>query len=318
MGSYIARRLLEVLPVLLLTSVVVFLIMHSVPGDPAQMVAGWDAPDETVERIRKELGLDQPLYVQYLRWLSRVLHGDLGKSLVNGFPVSELILRKWPATVELAVASIVFSLILCIPLGLVPAIKPNSMYDYSASLITALAMAIPAFWFGMILILLFAVRFRWFPPSGYVDLSTDPVANVHRLILPAITLGVSFAGRLARFVRSAFVEVLSEDYIRTARAKGLAEKLVIYRHAVKNAMIPIVTVLGIYLGRFLGGAVVIEVVFEWPGVGRLIMGGIGNRDYPVVMGTLLSIVAVFVIINFVVDICYALLDPRIRFETKER
>lgn len=317
MGRYMTRRFLEVVPVLFLASVVVFLIIYSVPGDPAQMVAGWDAPDETVERIRKELGLDQPLHVQYLRWLRRVIQGDLGKSLVNGFPVSTLILRKWPATVELAIASIVFSLVLCIPLGLLPAIKPHSIWDYFASLFTALAMAVPAFWFGMLLILLLAVRFRWFPPSGYVDLSTDPVGNIHRLILPSVTLGVSFAGRLARFVRSAFLEVLNEDYIRTARAKGLAEKLVIYRHAMKNAMIPIVTVLGIYLGRFLGGAVVIEVVFEWPGVGRLIMGGIGNRDYPVVMGTLLSVVAVFVIINFLVDLGYALLDPRIRFEIKE-
>lgn len=317
MGAYFVRRLTELVPVLFLASVAVFLIIYSVPGDPAQMLAGWDAPQETVERIREEMGLDQPVYVQYLRWLNRALRGDFGKSLVNGFPVSTLIVQKWPATVELAIASIAFALIVCIPAGVLPALKPHSMWDHVASVFTALAMAVPAFWFGMILILIFAVRFRWFPPSGYVDLSANPTENIHRLILPAVTLGLSFAGRLARFVKSALLDVMNEDYIRTARAKGLTEKLVIYRHAMKNALIPIVTVLGIYLGQFLGGAVVIEVVFEWPGVGRLIIAGIGNRDYPVVMGTLLSIVAVFVIINFLVDLCYALLDPRIRFDARQ-
>ena len=318
MGKYVISRLLEVVPVLFLASVLVFLIMHFVPGDPAQLVAGWDAPQETVERIRKEMGLDQPLYVQYVRWLNRVLHADLGESLVNRFPVSTLIRYKWPATIELAIASIVFSLIACIPLGVLPALKPHSMWDYFASLFSSLAMAVPSFWLGMILILFLAVRLRWFAPSGYIDALFDPVEHIHRLILPCVTLGVSFAGRLSRFVKSALSEVLNEDYIRTARAKGLRERVVIYRHAMKNALIPIVTVLGIYLGQFLGGAVVIEVVFEWPGIGRLIMGAIGNRDYPVLMGTLLSIVAVFVIINFIVDICYAFLDPRIRFETRER
>jgi peptide/nickel transport system permease protein len=185
-----------------------------------------------------------------------------------------------------------------------------------ASVFVSLSMAIPAFWLGMLLILLLAVQYRWFPPSGYVDPLRDPLNSFHHLFLPAVTLGLSFAGRLSLFVKAALLDVLSDDYIRTARAKGLPERLVLTRHAL-NALIPIITVLGIYLGQFLGGAVVIEVVFEWPGLGRLIMGAIGNRDYPIVMGSILSIVVVFVLVNFLVELSYAVVDPRIRLEAEE-
>jgi peptide/nickel transport system permease protein len=256
--------------------------------------------------------LDEPLPAQYLRWMSRVLHGDLGVSYANKIAVFDQIAQRIPATVELTLAGLGLAILISIPTGVLAALRERSATDWLISSFNALAIAIPNFWFGILMILLFALALGWLPPSGRGDFGRDPGRALSFLILPAITLALNQSAVLSRFVKSSMLEVIHDDFVRTARAKGLREWLVIRRHVLRNALVPVVTVLGIQFGRLLGGAIVVESVFAWPGLGRLILQGIGNRDYAIVQGVLLLLVITFVLVNLAVDLTYGLLDPRIR------
>jgi len=310
--TYILKRLLQTLPVLFLTSVAVFLLLRLAPGDPAQYVAGPDAPPDTLEAVRRDLGLDQPWPVQYVLWLARAVRGDFGRSLISRYPVWDLILQGLPATIELAVAAFVLSLVLGVLLGVVSALTEGRLPDFAVSVFNALALGIPNFWLGLVLIIAFALLLGLLPPSGHVDFLESPLQSSRFLLLPAVTLAVQLAAVLARFLRSALLEVLREDYVRTARAKGLPEPRVIGGHALRNALIPLVTILGIQFGRLLGGAVIVEAVFAWPGLGTLAVTAVTARDYAVVQGVLMLLVTAFVGINLIVDILYGVLDPTVR------
>jgi peptide/nickel transport system permease protein len=310
--TYILKRLLQTLPVLFLTSVAVFLLLRLAPGDPAQYVAGPDAPPDTLEAVRRDLGLDQPWPVQYVLWLARAVRGDFGRSLISRYPVWDLILQGLPATIELAVAAFVLSLVLGVLLGVVSALTEGRLPDFAVSVFNALALGIPNFWLGLVLIIAFALLLGWLPPSGHVDFLESPLQSSRFLLLPAVTLAVQLAAVLARFLRSALLEVLREDYVRTARAKGLPEPRVIGGHALRNALIPLVTILGIQFGRLLSGAVIVEAVFAWPGLGTLAVTAVTARDYAVVQGVLMLLVTAFVGINLIVDILYGVLDPTVR------
>ena len=312
MTGYVLRRLAQAVPTVLLTSVLIFLILHLVPGDPAAVLAGSDAPPEVVEALRKDMGLDRSLPVQYFLWLSRVVRGDLGVSYVSKFPVWTLILRRLPATLELTVAGLVLGMSIGLSAGILAAIRRGRWTDLLVSSGSALFLSIPNFWIGITLILAFAVALHWLPPSGRVPFLESPLTALRFLLLPAFTLGMHIAAIFARFSRTALLEVLSEPFIRTARAKGLTEWAVILRHGFGNALLPVLTILGLQAGYLLGGAVVVESVFAWPGLGRLIVESIGNRDYTAVQGTLLVFVAMFVLVNLVTDLAYGWADPRIR------
>ncbi|MEN9939171.1 MAG: hypothetical protein RLZZ387_5750 [Chloroflexota bacterium] len=312
MLRYITRRLAQALPTLLLSSVIIFVAIRLVPGDPARTVVGLDASPEEVAAVRAEMGLDQPLPVQYARWLGRVARGDLGVSLVNQFPVRELVLAKLPATIELALASFLLALGLALPLGIVAATRPGSWADRALGLAAALLLGTPGFWVGLLYILLFSVTLGLLPPSGRVPFLENPGAALAHLALPALTLALPTAMVQMRFVRAALIEVLQQDYMRTARAKGLADRVVIWRHAMRNALIPIVTVLGLQFGSLLGGAVIVESLFAWPGVGRMLVDSIGSRDYAITQAGLLYLVGLFLTINIVVDLLYGAIDPRVR------
>lgn len=312
MLTFALRRLVQAVPVVILSSVVVFLVLHLVPGDPAIALAGSDATPEVLQAVRRDLGLDQPLPVQYGLWVGRVLQGDLGRSYASKLPVGEQIVQRIPATLELTIAGLALALLISVPSGILAAVKERGPADWIVSSFNAFAIAMPNFWFGIIMILLFGLVLGWLPPSGRGDLGRDPIGALTFLILPAVTLALNQSAILSRFVKSSMLEVMHEDYVRTARAKGLREWLVVRRHVLRNALVPIATVLGIQFGRLLGGAIVVESVFAWPGVGRLILQGIGNRDYIVVQGTLLLLVITFVVVNLVTDLTYGLLDPRIR------
>lgn len=312
MLAYILRRLLQALPTLFLSSLLVFALIRLVPGDPARVVVGLDAPQEEVAAVRHSLGLDQPLPVQYVRWLERIVRGDLGKSLINKFPVRELVLSRLPATIELALAGFLLSLIVSLPLGILAAVRAGRWPDYLISFITALYLGTPNFWLGILYILLFSVAFPILPPSGRIPFLQDPLAALPHLVLPTLTLALPVAMVQARFIRAAFLEVLNQDYIRTARAKGLGAQAVLLRHGLRNALIPIVTVIGIQFGHLLGGAVIVESLFAWPGIGRMLVDSITNRDYAITQAGLLYLVGLFLLMNLAVDLLYGVIDPRIR------
>lgn len=312
MFGYILRRIGLTLPTLLLASVAIFLLLRLIPGDPVVLVAGSDATPEQVQAVRRDLGLDRPLPAQYATWLGRVVRGDFGRSLIGRNDIRAQIARAYPATLELTVAAMTITLLVAGPLGLAAALHPRSWLDRAISGFNALALGVPGFWLGILLLLLFGLIFPILPPGGRVPLTDDPVGGLKTLLLPALTLASGLAAVLTRFIRSALLEVLGEDYVRTARAKGLHERVVVRRHALRNALIPVVTVLGLQIGRLLGGAVVIESVFAWPGMGRLTVQGIISRDYLVVQATLLLLVTSFILVNLIVDIAYGFIDPRVR------
>ncbi len=313
MFKLLVRRLVETIPVLLLMSIVVFGLVLLVPGDPVLGMLGPSAQVDkaVVEQLRRDLQLDQPLPVQYLAWLLRALRGDLGRSIATHQPVIQALLQRFPVTFQLAALSTVIAVAIAFPLGIIAAVKRNSIWDVLASGISVIGLAVPNFWLGILLILLFAIRLRWLPASGYVDPLDDPLAGFKHLLMPSIALGLSTAGTLMRQVRSSLLEVLRDDYIRTARAKGLAEKSILFRHALKNSLIPIITVLGILIGRLMGGSLIVESIFLVPGIGSLLINAIFTRDFPVVQGGALVLALVAVLINLVVDMLYGYLDPRI-------
>lgn len=305
MGRYIVSRLYQAVLVLFGVSAVVFLLLR-LSGDPALLMLPQDATKEAVEQFRHTHGFDRPLYVQFWHFLVGAVQGDLGESLKFNQPAFSLVLERFPATIELAVAALVLSILIGIPLGIISAVKRNSLTDTFAMVFSMLGQSIPSFWLGIMLILLFSVHWQIFPPFGR--------GGVSHLVLPAISLSTWSAARVARLTRSGMIEVLGQDYIRTARAKGLASSMIVQRHALKNAILPIITVLGLDLGALLGGAVITETIFAWPGVGQLAMQSIYSRDYPVVQATVLLVAASYVLVNLAVDVTYGYLNPRIRFD----
>jgi len=304
MTTYLIKRFLLAIPVLLLTALLVFSALHLAGGDPVMMLVPAIAPQETREAVRAKLGLDKPLPVQFVIYMSNVLRGDLGRSILSRREVSELILEKLPVTVELGVASLALAYLLSIPLGAIAALNRNSFLDWSSMVVALIGVSMPGFWLGLILIFTFAVHFRWFPPTGH--------ASLKHLVLPALALGLPRVGRIARITRSSLLEVVGQDYIRTARAKGLAERAVVLRHALRNALIPIISLMGLDLGYIVGGSVVIEHVFARPGIGDMMLRAIYSRDFPVLQGSMFVLALAIILANIIADVAYVIVDPRIR------
>lgn len=305
MMQYALRRLLLVVPTLWLALTLVFVIFRLVPGDPAELIAGEMAPRELVETIRREMGLDRPLPVQYLDYLARTARGHLGVSKVFGGHAADQIRVRFPATMELAVAAMLLAIAVGVPAGVVSAVRRGSLFDSAASLTAVAGVCVPSFWIGLMLMVLFSVRLGWLPTTGR--------GGLFHLVLPAVTLAVQQMAVLARMTRSSMLEVLSHDYVRTARAKGLSERAVIFAHALRNALIPTVTVAGVQFGLLMGGSIVVETVFAWPGLGSLMIDSVRIRDYTMVEAVTLVFAAVFLLVNVAVDISYAYLDPRVRY-----
>ncbi|PYN90152.1 MAG: hypothetical protein DMD87_03265 [Candidatus Rokuibacteriota bacterium] len=316
MRRYVVRRLLLLVPVLLGVSVIIFMVLHLAPGDPAEIMLGSQATQADLERLRAELGLTEPLYVQYVHWLGLVARGDLGRSIWMKRPVLNEVLGRFKATLVLTGAALVLSTAGGVALGIASATRPNSLLDRLSAMASLFGASMPVFWLGIVLMVIFALWLGWLPASGMFapygggDLR-DLLAH---LALPAVTLAAASVTIIARLTRSTMLETLGQDYIRTARAKGVVERAVVLRHGLKNALIPIVTVVGVQAGYLLGGAVLTETVFAWPGVGTLMVQGILARDFPLVQGCVLVVALSFVVINLIVDLLYAWLDPRIRYE----
>lgn len=311
MIRYIISRLMQMLPVLFFVSIAVFSMTLLLPGDPTFSMLGEHATAEEREALRDRLGLDMPVPVQYVRWAQNVLSGDFGRSLRNGEPVIQMLAQRVPATTQLAVMAIILATLIGVPLGIIAALNRNSIRDVAATSAGMFAMAMPSFWLAMLLIMLFSVTLRWLPPSGYVPLVKDPMGSLRLMLMPSITLGTILAGLILRQTRTSMLAVLSADYVRTARAKGLSEPRVILRHALRNALIPIVTVVGLQMGALLGGAAITESVFSLPGLGQMVVDGIFNRDFPAVQGAILVIVTFILVLNLTIDIIYAWIDRRV-------
>ncbi len=313
MLAYIVRRIVMLIPVLLVVGIVVFALVHITPGDPAAVMLGQNATAEQIEQLRGQLGLDRPIWEQFLEWISGVVRLDFGESIFLGMPVIEAIQDRVQPTLLLTTYAMIIQIAIGIPVGVISAIRSGSLLDRGLMILSISGAAIPTFFLGIVLILFFAVNLRWLPAGGYVPITEDPVAHLKAMALPAFALGFSSAGLLARLVRSTMLDVMREDYIRTAYAKGVTERSVITRHALRNAMIPALTVIGASVGALLGGAVVTETVFTIPGMGRLVVQSIGRRDFPVIQGAVMLIAAVYVLVNLAVDILYVYIDPRVRY-----
>ena len=313
MGRYFAQRLLTTIPVLLIVSVFIFSLIHVAPGDPASFMAGDEARPEQIARIRQKLGLDEPIYKQLGLYYVDIFRGDLGESVFTKFDVTELIRQRLEPTVSIATFAMLLAILISIPSGVLAAWKANSWIDRAVMVFAVFGFAIPVFWLGFNMIWLFAVKLNWFPVLGYRPISDGIFPWLRSMTLPATTVGIVVAALIARMTRSAMLEVLREDYIRTARAKGLGEFAVLFRHALRNASIPIVTVVGLSMAGLVSGLVVTEAVFAIPGMGRLIVDGVTRRDYPIIQGTVLVITVFYVLINLAVDIGYGWLDPKIRY-----
>jgi ABC-type dipeptide/oligopeptide/nickel transport system permease component len=305
MLRYIARRLVAAVPTLLGVATVVFLMLRMLPGDPARVIAGLLASEADVERIRTQLGLDQPLLVQYGVFLGRLVQGNLGVSARTAQPVTSELSARLPSTIELAVASVILAMVVGIVAGVAAARYHETVVDYLVSALTLVGVSMPVYWLGLMLIVVFSINLRLFPAAGSEGLSS--------FVLPSLTLASFSVALIARMTRSSMLEVLRQDYVRTGRAKGLRDQAVIYRHALKNALLPVLTVIGLQFGTLLGGAVLTETVFGWPGVGQLLVDSIFARDYPVVQGIVLTVAVMFIAVNLAVDLLYAYVDPRIRY-----
>jgi peptide/nickel transport system permease protein len=311
MTAYILRRLALLIPVMLVVGIIVFALVHITPGDPAAVILGDSGTPEDVARVRKQLGLDQPLPIQFGEWILNVFRLDFGDSIFLGESVRSALLSRFQPTVLLTIYALTVQLLIGIPAGVLSAVRHNSVVDRVMTVIAISGAAVPTFLLGILLILVFSVKLHWLPSGRYVPLTDDPVAHFKSMILPAFALGFSSAGLLARLVRSSMLDVLREDYVRTAFAKGLPEKLVVIRHALRNALIPAMTVVGTSVGALLGGAVVTETVFTIPGMGRLVVQSIARRDYPVIQGAVMTIAMTYVLVNLIVDVLYVYADPRV-------
>ena len=314
MLDYLIQRLAISAVTLVLISLIVFTGVRLIPGDPARVMAGTDADEAGLSEIREKYGLNDPIPIQYLRWAGLALRGDLGESIRTREGVTWTVARKLPITMELACLSILVALTIAIPVGVLSAVRRNSFWDYLATGLSLCGLSVPSFWLGIMLILFFSVRLGWLPASGFVSFFQDPVANLQRMIMPAFVLGTTLAAVLMRQTRNSMIEVLSADYIRTAYSKGLAGRAVVFRHAIRNGLIPVVTILGLQMGALMGGAVVTEQIFVVPGFGRLIVEAVFTRDYPLVQGVILITAGSYVLINLLVDMSYSLLNPRIRIK----
>ncbi len=317
MTTYILRRLVLLIPVILIVGLVVFTLVHLTPGDPAGVILGDQATPEQVEQLREQLGLNDPLPVQFINWFGGVLRLDFGDSIFLGMPVTEALLDRVAPTGLLTLYALIVQLLIGVPLGVLAALKAGSILD---RLLTGLAIsgaAIPTFFLGILLILIFAVRLKWLPSVGYVSPLDDPWGHIQRMLMPAFALGFSSAGLLARLIRSSMLDVLNEDYVRTAMAKGLSHRHVVIRHALRNALVPAITIVGTSLAALLGGAVVTEIVFTIPGMGRLVVQSISRRDYPIIQGAVMAIAVSYVLVNLLVDILYVYADPRVRLGAKQ-
>jgi peptide/nickel transport system permease protein len=313
MGRFVLGRLTAVIPVLVLVTAGVFLLIHLTPGDPIDAMMAESVDAGVKAELRRQLGLDQPIHVQYLAWMGRLLHGDLGRSIRNNQPVVEDVGRRIRPSLELALLAMLIALVVAFPLGMLSAARRNTPVDGAGTTFALIGICMPNFLIALLLIFLFGVSLRWLPVSGYTDPLEDPVNGLRSLTLPAITLGLALGAVITRTLRSSLLEALSEDYVRTGRAKGLSERVILGRHALKNSLIPVVTVLGLQLGGLIGGAVVTEYVFALPGVGRLVVDAVFARDYPLVQGVVLLIAVGFILTNLLVDLVYGWLDPRIRY-----
>ena len=312
MGSFLVRRFLQGILTVVLASILVFLAMRLIPGDPALLLVGTDASPADVERVREQLGLNEPLIEQYVSWLTGALQADFGPSIAKGTQVGTLMKGALLPSAELAVAGYVFALAFGIPLGIVAGLKPGGAGDYAATGFTMFTLGIPNFVLGLLLIWVFAVLLGWLPITGRIPINEDPVGAIKLLIMPMIAVGAGTAAVLARFVRASIMETLNQDYVRTARAKGLRERTVVMRHAMRNALIPVITVAALQIGFLISGAVIVEVVFARAGFGSLIIAGVIGRDYQLIQGMLVVLVTVFVVVNTFADVAYGLADPRIR------
>lgn len=312
MLKFVARRLLATIPLLFFVSLVVFGLVHALPGDPAVLFLGEEATPETLARFRERLGFHRPLVVQYVEWLGRAVRGDLGRSLRTNQPVTDAIVQRLPVTLELMAAALLVSLAVAVPLGILSAVKRNSGVDVASTAFALVGFSTPNFWLGLILIYVFALVLRWLPASGFVPLPASVPENVRSLILPSVTLGTALAALVTRQLRSGMLEVLRQDYVRTARAKGLPGRAVVGKHALKNALIAVVTVIGLQIGGLLGNTIITETLFALPGVGRLMIDAIFSRDFFIVQGVILFLAVGYILSNLAVDILYSYLDPRIR------
>ncbi|CCD99364.1 ABC transporter permease [Bradyrhizobium sp. STM 3809] len=312
MLTFLARRLAQIIPTLIFVSILIFSLQQLLPGDPALVMAGEERDPAVIEQIRKQYRLDQPLPVQYGYWIKGVLSGDFGESLRIKMPVRDLILQKLPVTLQLASMAIVIAFLIGIPAGIVSAVKRGTGWDYAANLFALWGISTPNFWLGIMLIFVFSIQLGWLPPSGYVSLAEDWRASLAATIMPAFVLGNAIAAILMRHTRSAMLQVLSSDYIRTARAKGISERQVILRHALRNALTPVITLGALELGTLLSGAVLTEQIFSIPGFGKLIVDAVFNRDYAVVQGVVLVTATVYILLNLIADLAYVLVNPRLR------
>jgi peptide/nickel transport system permease protein len=311
--AYILRRLLLLFPVLVIVGIIVFALMQLIPGDAASMMLGRDATTEQKDALRERLNLNEPVPIQFVTWFGNALRLDFGDSLFIGKPVTEALLDRVEPTALLALYAMTLAVVIAIPAGVLAAIRRNSLLDRLMMVVSISGVAIPSFFFGILLILLFAVVLGWLPSGGYVDFGENPVEHFKYMLLPSLTLGFSAAGLLARLVRSTMLDVLNDDYVRTAYAKGLARRHVVLWHALRNAMIPVLTIIGVSFAGMLGGAVVIETVFNIPGMGRLVAQSVTRRDFPLVQGAVLVVAAVQVIIMLLIDVLYVYVDPRVRY-----
>lgn len=312
MGQFIARRLLTLVVQVLLVATIVFLMIRLVPGDPARAILGETATDQQVAVVRHRLGLDRPVAVQYGDWLSRAVRGDLGKSIISGRSVAGDIEQRITNSLELIIISVALSLLIAIPLGTIAALRANQFADYLLSSLAMLGLSLPGFVVGTVLVLFFGLILRVLPQSQFVTWSQDPIAHIKLLILPCATLALGNTAVILRMMRSSMLEVLRQDYVRTARAKGLHESLIVRRHIIRNALNPVISIVGLECATLLGGMVIVEQIFNWPGLSSLLLSGVTSRDYPVVQGVVLVIAVLTILINVAVDILYGVLDPRIR------
>ena len=324
MAYMILKKVLSIIPLLLLVSVILFVLINLLPGDAAMGMVTEGASEDYVNRVRAEMGLDKPPVTRYFDWLIGIFRGDLGKSLISNQLVSVKIAQRLPVTLEITFVAMVISILIAVPLGILSAVRRGSIFDTIGSFVSMLGIAMPPFWLGMLLVLLFSVTLNALPASGFVSFAQDPLQNLRCVIMPAaskrtvsgISIGVAFAATVMRQTRSALLEVMQQDYVTTAYAKGLKGRVVIWKHALRNALIPVVTVITMQIGRLIGGAVVTETVFALPGIGREIVDAILSRDYPVVMGMILVVAALVVVTNTLVDVLYILIDPRISTASK--
>ena len=316
MRKYLITRLALLVPTLLGVSILVFLLIRLLPGTAVDQLLGAEAgaTEETIEALEELFGLDQPMYVQYAKWMGKLLQGDLGNSVFTGLPVHQMIFSRLKVTLQLTVQAMLVALVVGVPFGIISAIRENTILDHFVRVISLFSLAVPIFWQAAMMILILSLWFKWSPPVGYVDPLTDLPANFRIMFLPSIVLGTVVAANIMRMTRSSVLDVMRQDYIVVSRAKGLRERMVIWHHALKNALIPVVTVVGLQVGYLLGGTVVAEEVFTLPGVGRLLLWSISKRDYPVMQGTILFIALMFVMTNLVVDLLYSYLDPRVSYD----